>query len=1105
MPRIRKILFTLALLTSLLCPASVYVHPEKLKGIASEAVYAVCQDSTGAIWLNTGYGICCYDGQNVRIANRSSMSRNIVYNGGRHIYGVTYYGILHFDIISGKRTVLSNPGIEYRNCYLLADGDSVWVTSGSKDLFVSRQDSLVVAAEVPDHSLTNIVRYNSEELLVGTREGALMTWNGKTFQSRYTFNRPVSHLDRRTDLSFFVGFHNGGFAVLSPSLELKQMKVEASGEEVIPHLEVRAFSELPDGDALVGAADGLFRYTQDGRCIREEGGFPPGEPVWSIMRDRDDNIWVGSFYNGIYYHDSAFEAYASLLQPMDARIRQVSALAEDSRGDLWVFTDNYGMYRVGRNQTTAMEIPGGSHIKFQSALYDRARDGIWTGEFQGQLRYYDIRSGTWSTYRFELPGGAPFSESINSIYLRDGILYLGTTQGCFVFNPLAEKVISRKLFPSSRVIYSIAPYGSHSILMSGIGINIYDFDTDILETLKVPGNCQDVMSVGDTIYTCATGSGLYILDGNNNRQVIAAPHTDSYISHICSTGTGELLVSSRSGLSLLGTDGHVRGIFSTTGGLGLSSLRGGCFLHRRDGTILIGGKEGVIVYTPSAQKAGSPLRNPCFESISVDNERRSFDERLPFLKEITLKPGERNFAVTVGTFSYSSVRPSFWRYKLEGNDKSWTTFDPSSPIVYMNVPAGDYRLTLQYDETPSFQNARATSLDIHLRSHWYATKRAKALYVLLALALVSAALYFLFSSMMFRQRLQYEEQESRRRTKLFVDISRQLRTPLTLIMGQLDTFISRYGSSAPGMKYIESSVSSANSMNDIISSFVDLENKFEPIQPPHELHPDNPPATVPAETDHASPRRHETQMLVVSDNPEMRALLRSVFGNSYNILSSPSASEALKVAMQEQPDIIVCDLMPDSSNEIKLVEEIRRNFETCHIPFVLITSHASEQWNLQSVRSGVDAFITKPFKTELLVASCRSLLENRRILRDKYALVPSGKTSDIRKEDYNFLNAAIGAVERNLYSGKLNVSTLCTELNMSKTSLTGKLHAVTNLSPRDFIEDIRLRHAAEMLQEGRLRVSEIADELGFSSAKYFTIRFKKRFGKSPSTYAGRMG
>ena len=283
MPLIRKILFALTLLTSLHCPASVYVHPEKLKGVASEAVYAVCQDSTGTIWLNTGYGICRYDGQNVRVANRSSMSRNIVYNGGRHIYGVTYYGILRFDIISGKRTVLSNPGIEYRNCYLLADGDSVWVTSGSKDLFVSRQDSLVVAAEVPDHSLTSIVRYNPKELLLGTREGTLMAWNGKTFQGRYEFNRPVSHLDIRSDLSLFVGFHNGGFAVLSPGLSLKQMKVEASGGEVIPRLEVRAFSELPEGDALVGAADGLFRHTQDGRCIREEGGFPPGEPVWSIM------------------------------------------------------------------------------------------------------------------------------------------------------------------------------------------------------------------------------------------------------------------------------------------------------------------------------------------------------------------------------------------------------------------------------------------------------------------------------------------------------------------------------------------------------------------------------------------------------------------------------------------------------------------------------------------------------------------------------------------------------------------------------------------------------------------------------------------------------
>lgn len=138
---------------------------------------------------------------------------------------------------------------------------------------------------------------------------------------------------------------------------------------------------------------------------------------------------------------------------------------------------------------------------------------------------------------------------------------------------------------------------------------------------------------------------------------------------------------------------------------------------------------------------------------------------------------------------------------------------------------------------------------------------------------------------------------------------------------------------------------------------------------------------------------------------------------------------------------------------------------------------------------------------ELLRARCRTLIVNRKALMDKIAVRnPSAAVGVVGKRRENFLNAAIGAVERNISSKELNVGMLCSLMNVSKTTLTSKLEAACGMSPRDFIEDIKLKYAARLLSEGGSRISEIADSLNFSSQKYFTLRFKKKFGVPPSEY-----
>jgi YesN/AraC family two-component response regulator len=186
---------------------------------------------------------------------------------------------------------------------------------------------------------------------------------------------------------------------------------------------------------------------------------------------------------------------------------------------------------------------------------------------------------------------------------------------------------------------------------------------------------------------------------------------------------------------------------------------------------------------------------------------------------------------------------------------------------------------------------------------------------------------------------------------------------------------------------------------------------------------------------------------------------------------------------------------------ITFCANLRKDFETCHIPIILLTAHTSLKNNIEGMDMGADDYISKPFSIELLKARCENLLENRKMLRQKFEKDFTG-VDDLVKTgaDKKFISSVIDVINANLFSQNLNVNMLCQELNISRTLLDKKLKGITGSSPREFIENIKLKQAARLLKDSDMNVSEIAYELGYSSPKYFTLRFKKMFGVTPTDY-----
>ncbi len=187
---------------------------------------------------------------------------------------------------------------------------------------------------------------------------------------------------------------------------------------------------------------------------------------------------------------------------------------------------------------------------------------------------------------------------------------------------------------------------------------------------------------------------------------------------------------------------------------------------------------------------------------------------------------------------------------------------------------------------------------------------------------------------------------------------------------------------------------------------------------------------------------------------------------------------------------------------IQLLDKIKNNFETSHIPVVLLTAKSSVESKIEGLKYGADAYMTKPFHSEQLQAQLENLLHQRELLRDRYtrkAVASDGNHMyTITDRDTEFLNRVREVIEENLTNSDFKIEDLYKTIGMGRSKFFEKLKGLTGLSPIDFVKEYRLNHAIGLLRNSDCNVSEASYMSGFTDAGYFSKCFKERFGISPS-------
>ena len=245
-----------------------------------------------------------------------------------------------------------------------------------------------------------------------------------------------------------------------------------------------------------------------------------------------------------------------------------------------------------------------------------------------------------------------------------------------------------------------------------------------------------------------------------------------------------------------------------------------------------------------------------------------------------------------------------------------------------------------------------------------------------------------------------------------------------------------------------------------------------------------------------------TKVLLVEDNAELRAFLKSRLEQHYLLIESENGREALEKAYEEQPQIILSDVMMPEMDGWELCRQIKSDIKISHIPIILLTALGESEHIVKGLDIGADAYISKPFNLEHVESLIRNLLKNRELLASSYKQGGTEKidTSQLSGLDQQLLDDAHKLVVENINQPDFSVQMLSDHLNMSRVNLHTKLKALCNLTPSDFIMQIRLQEACKLLKTKNYPISEIADLTGFSTASHFSRSFKKQFGGSPSDY-----
>jgi YesN/AraC family two-component response regulator len=245
-------------------------------------------------------------------------------------------------------------------------------------------------------------------------------------------------------------------------------------------------------------------------------------------------------------------------------------------------------------------------------------------------------------------------------------------------------------------------------------------------------------------------------------------------------------------------------------------------------------------------------------------------------------------------------------------------------------------------------------------------------------------------------------------------------------------------------------------------------------------------------------------VVVAEDDDEIRNYVASELSNEYNVKTCINGRDALAEVYRSMPDIVVSDIMMPEMDGNTLCSQLKSNQSTNHIPIILLTAKNRDEDRLEGLETGADAYIVKPFNMDILRRTIINLINSHRLLKLKYGqttkLESSVEEVKMKSPDEKLLERVMNTVNKHMNNSDLSVDMIANEVGISRVHLHRKMKELTGQTPHDFIRNIRLKQAANLLANQNMNITEVVYACGFSNAASFSTMFKNVYGMSPRDY-----